>query len=223
MILGRKTLGTVGYMGGVPAVLETFCWCWSQMVQYNAEFLETGLTCIHYDRARYSDHAPARNSLVEGMLGEWLLMLDTDHEFEPDILRRFLTLQAETGAQVISGLYRFKTEPYSPVAYANGSQPVASWPDDLQLFEIDGGGGGALFVMREVYNRITEELKCGPFDRLLGISEDHSFFQRCKKLGIKTYLAPRIEAHHLHIVPVTSVDAVAADRAVETTCVGGFA
>jgi len=96
-------------------------------VSFNGEFIDTDTDFVHYDRVTYSDHAPARNKLCYEFLGNWILMLDTDHQFEPDILLRILKLAEDTKAEVISGLYRFKMEPHSAVAYAGDDQrPIMS-------------------------------------------------------------------------------------------------
>lgn len=206
-VVGRKPMGTISYMGGVPAVLENFCWSFAQLIQFNCEFVETQTEYIHYDRARFSDHAPARNSLVRDFLGDWLLQLDTDHQFEPNLLKRILLVHYETGAQVISGLYRFKNEPFSPVSYINDengkSSPIVEIPDEVDIIEINASGAGCLFVTREVYDKVRQHFNCEPFDRIGGHSEDHSFFKRCCEIGIKCYLATKIEAYHLQVFPIT--------------------
>jgi len=225
MLLGRRPLGTVAYMGGVPAVLEQFCWSWSQMVSFNCEALDTNTDYVHYNRVTYSDHAPARNKLAADMLGNWILMLDTDHQFDPDILARILRLAETTGAEVISGLYRFKMPPYSAVAYAaegDSQQPIMSWSDDVDLIEVSATGGGCLWFTRNVYNQLMDKYNCGPFDRFPGVSEDHSFYKRCRELEIKTYLAPHIEAQHLRIVPVTQADCDDTFLDTKPLQVGGF-
>lgn len=226
MILGRKPLGTVAYMGGIPAVLEEFCWSWGQMIAYNAEFVEDSTHYIHYDRVKYSDHAPARNTLVDRFYGDWLLMLDTDHEFEPDILRRMLYSLNTYNIDVLSGLYRFKKPPYSPVIYAyspsgEGPSPIASWNKDIKILEIGASGAGCLLVRRKVYTTIRGTGE-GAFDRFPGCSEDHSFFRRLKKLGIKSYCDMTIEAQHLRVLPVTERDEESGGMTSEPFLVDGF-
>jgi len=223
MIVGRKPIGTVSYMGGVPAVMEEFCWSWSQLIQYNAESLEDKQNYIHYIKTTYSDHGPARNDLLRRIFGQWILMLDTDHTFEPDILARILALHEDSGAKIISGLYRFKKEPFTPVAFAGKNHdPIAEWSPEANLLEITGAGAGCLWIhldaIRELRGKCSDEL----FTRMHGLSEDHSFFRRCEEHEIKTYLAPNVECDHLRVVPVTSVDEIAPARQIETLTVGGF-
>lgn len=211
MLLGRKPIGTIAYMGGVPAVLEEFCWSWAQMVEFNAEYLEDDRHYVHYDRVKFSDHGPARNALVDRMLGDWILMMDTDHQFEPDIARRMLRYATEGNLDVLSGLYRFKMFPHSPVAFATNPenktlQGIAKWDERSELLEIEATGGGCLWIRRTVLDKIRQETKQQPFDRIDGNSEDHSFFKRLKQVGSKAYLAPRIESEHLVVRPVVAAD-----------------
>lgn len=230
MLLGRKALGTVAYLGGLPALLEPFAWSFAQLVQFNEEFLADDRHYVHYDRARISDHGPARNQLVATFLGEWLLQLDTDHQFEPDLVARLLRLADEHGIDVLAGVYQLKSPPHVPVLYQwvqvagqPALQPLATWPDDVRLLEIGSAGGGCLWVRRCVFDRIVRELGDQPFDRIGGYSEDHSFFYRCRQLGIKAYAAMHVHAAHLRVAPVTLADLDAEGLAVsEPFPVGGF-
>jgi len=209
-MFGRKPIGTVAYMGGIPAVYESFCWNWGQMIQYNQEMLCNDSEYIHYDRATISDHAPARNGLVNRFYGDWLFMLDTDHTFEPDITHRMLRTMKICDINVLTGIYQFKRPPYSPVIYAfmenendkELSRPIANWDRTADVFRVDSAGAGCLMVKREVFYRINDELGEEPFTRIGGFSEDHSFFKRLHKLGIKTYCDQRIECKHLIMKPI---------------------
>ena len=205
MLLGNKPIGSCVYMGGVPAVLEKFCWSWGQLVQCNAEMLCKPGEYVHYERATFSDHAPARNGLVKSFKGDFLLMLDTDHQFEPDLCVRMRTLMQSFNLDVLTGVYCYKSAPHVPLLYAEtevGYQPVAKWDGDFRLFQIDSAGAGCLMVNRTVFDRIKRELKQEPFDRIHPFSEDHSFFRRCKQLDIDVWFDPKIEAKHLNIQAV---------------------
>lgn len=212
MLIGSKPIGSICYMGGVPAVLEEFCWSLAQLLVYSREALCQEREYIHIDRVKFSDHGPARNRLVENFLGDWLLMLDCDHQFEPDLLARMVWRMKKYNLDVLSGLYRFKDPPCSPVLYAFGAddmcRPIARWPKETEVFQIGGAGAGCLLVRRKVFDLISEKLNESPFDRYVGFSEDHSFFMRLRKLGIKSFCAPDIECDHLRIRPVTFEDAM---------------
>jgi hypothetical protein len=225
----NRPIGTMAYLGGLPALLEPFTWAWGQMIQYNAEALCNPGEYVHLDKATVSFHSFARNSLVERMLGDWLLMLDTDHVPDPDLAVRLVTLMGQAEIPVICGVYCHRTPPNSPVLYqwnadGTGLEPIGDWDRDAKLIQVGSAGGGALLVRRHVFERIRAELKCGPFDILPPFGEDHSFFKRCRLLDIPVYAAPHIESRHLEIRPFGLDTYIApdipADRRVE---VGGFA
>jgi hypothetical protein len=216
MIFRNKPIGTVSYLGGLPCLLESFCWSWGQMLLHSTEVLCDSDTYIHTDRATFSDHGPARNSLVNRMQGNWLLQLDTDHSFEPDLLVRMLDRMEVNKIDVMLGMYQFKRPPYSPVLFHRDGDTkfvaaIAGWgakdggskPDIVQ---VSSSGGGCHLVRREVYDRIERELRQRPYDRVEGLSEDHSFFWRCKELKIPIYCDMRIECNHLEIRPITIED-----------------
>jgi GT2 family glycosyltransferase len=171
---------------------------------YSREVLCTEKEYIHLDRVKFSDHGPARNTLVNRMLGDWILFIDTDHQPEPDLLARMLDRMNTHDIDVLTGLYRFKQPPCSPVVYvrdpSNTLLPVAKFPDSI--FKIHAAGAGCLLIKKKVILQIQMEGE-EPFDRMPGLSEDHSFFRRLEKLGINSYCDPRIECHHLRVLPVT--------------------
>lgn len=230
-LLRNRCVGTVAYLGGLPAVLEPFCWAWGQLVQYNTEALCAPGEYVHYDRATVSFHSFARNSLVERFLGDWLLMLDTDHVPDPDLAVRLLTAmnQTEPPVSVVCGVYCHRTPPNSPVLYqwnkdGTGLEPIGDWDRDVKLMQVGSAGGGALLVRREVYERIRTELRCGPFDITPPFGEDHSFFKRCRELAIPVYAAPKIESKHLEVRPL-GLDTYTAPEIPATSRVevGGYA
>ncbi len=212
MPLGRKAIGTVAYLGGVPAVLESFAWSWGQMVQHNQEMLAEGTGYVHYDRAAISDHGPARNQLVQRFLGDWLIQMDTDHSFDPDIVARLVRTADAYGVDVLSAVYQMKMAPHVPVLFQwlgtpPGLQPLARWPEDARVLQIGSAGGGCLFVRRSVFDRLAEAYPgYGAFDKLHPFSEDHSFFLRCKEQEIPCYAAMHIHSAHLRVVPTTMTD-----------------
>lgn len=200
-VIGKNINGTVAYMGGVMSLPEPFVHSWTQMVQYNYEYLEP----IKYDRATVSYHSFARNSLVDNMQGDWLLQLDTDITFEPDLLGRMLHKMDKFGIDVLSGLYLYKSSPHPPVAYnydpkKKEKQILGDWQKDADLIPLKSAGAGCLLVRRSVFDRIRSTGE-GPFDIYFdsksALSEDHSFFERCWKLDIPVYAAPDIWVNHL--------------------------
>lgn len=210
MLMGKKVIGTIAYMGGVMTVPEVFCKAWGNMIQYNNDYLCEPNESISYDSVGVSYHSYARNCLVEKMRGDWLLMLDTDISFEPDIAARLLYRLNRYNIDVLTSLYQYKAPPHSPVVYAweekiKSYAPIGSWDSDADIFEIGSAGAGCLLVRRKVFERIRQT-KEGPFDILPPYSEDHSFFERLRKLDIKAYCCPHIEVNHLKVHPLSLED-----------------
>lgn len=156
---------------------------------------------IHYHWARASYHELGRTELVDNAVGEWLISLDTDHQFTPDLLDRLLFYKNREKAKVISGVYTYKNPPYAPVANMWGENdsvvPLAAWDPKLDVIRVGPVGGGCLLVDLPVFTRIKRELREAPFHIIQGLSEDYSFCKRLKKLDIPVHLALKVESHHL--------------------------
>ena len=189
-------------MGGIMALPEPFVWSWTQMIEFNREALCQDDEQILYERAQLSLHSAARNSLVAKMRGDWLLQLDTDMVFDPDFCARLVGTMERYKLDIVTGLYTYKNYPQIPTLYmfnpANGHhEPIGGWNEDVEIFEVDSAGAGCLLVRRSVYERIMAELHQPPFEMTVPYGEDHSFFMRARKLGIKAYCAWKVQAAHL--------------------------
>jgi cellulose synthase/poly-beta-1,6-N-acetylglucosamine synthase-like glycosyltransferase len=205
MLIQRKVLGSVAYLGGLGFTYEQFTWSLLQLAQYNNLYVCGSQERIHYMRSRVSYHAKARNELAKNMLGDWILMLDADHAPEPDLLARMLRVFYKYHLDVLVGWYQIKVWPYGPLLYVwnddhTGFELIGKWEDrGAEVMEIGAAGGGALLIRRTVLYRILTELDELPFDIQPPFSEDLSFFARCYKLGIKAYFCPNIMNPHLYI------------------------
>jgi len=207
MLIGRKTIGTVSYMGGIMSYPAPFVRSWQQMIEYNAEYFVQQTERILYEPATASYHSFARNMLVEHMRGDWLLQLDTDITFEPDILVRMLKKMNTWDIDVLVAPYLYKSAPNPPVLYGWDKEKktkviIDVWQENVDLIPIWGAGAGCLLVRKRAFDKIKEKLHCSPFDIYIDkdgapLSEDHSFFQRCWDLRIKCYACPDLFVKHL--------------------------
>lgn len=209
-LMMNRCVGTVARMGGVPALLSEFVDSFADLMAWNTQYLCGPGEYVHYPRPpKASIHDFARNSMADAMRGDWLLMLDSDHAFDPDLTWRLLRVADATGVDVVTGMYVFRQPPHPPVLFRmreGGMHPVGGWDETAEAMEVDSAGAGCLLVRRGVFNRIRDELKEAPFDRIKGYGEDHSFFLRLKKLEIKAVCAMRVECHHLQIRPLSVSD-----------------
>lgn len=207
MLIGRKIIGTVAFMGGVMSIPTPFIKSWQEMIEYNSEYFIKPTERILYTQATVSYHSFARNSLVDQMKGDWLLQLDADIIFDPDIVVRMLMKMNLHNIDVMIAPYLYKAEPNPPVMYGwnpktKAKYMVGDWTRTADLVQIQGSGAGCLMVRRKVFNKIREKLNCSPFDIYFDkqkspLSEDHSFFQRCQDLKIPVFFSPDITVKHL--------------------------
>lgn len=196
-----KPIGTIAYMGGIPTVPTPFLRSWTQMLQYNSEHLGP----IHYMTTSTSFHATARNEIVDQMKGNWVLMLDTDITFAPDILHRMLKRMEQHDLDVLVGVYQFKSEPHGPVLFRWTDDAVpqriveyqALPYDQFNYFPVEVAGAGCLLINDRVFTRILSELKENPFDIIPPLGEDFSFFKRLRQLDIQAVCDPAIHVQHL--------------------------
>jgi glycosyltransferase involved in cell wall biosynthesis len=201
MLIGRKTIGTVAYMGGILTLPEPFVKAWSEMVQYNYEYLLQPTERIFYDRATVSYHSFARNSIVDRMQGDWVFMLDTDIVFEPDVVARMLHKMAKHDIQVLAGMYPYKSYPHAPVMYGRSPKTkynyiLGDWDKTVEVMQIHSAGAGCLMIKKSVIDAMKQK-KWNPFDIIEPFSEDHSFFERLHKLKIPAYCDTTLQLSHL--------------------------
>lgn len=204
----ERIIGTIAYMGGVMATPEPFTWAWGNMLVYSQAALCQPGERIEPDKSKYSLHDFARNDVLSRMYGDWILMLDTDMAFDPDFAARLVMTMQRYDVDVLTGIYSYKREPHYPVLYLYNPETerhevIARWDRSSEIFQVHSAGAGCLLVRRRVFERITAQLGENPFDRLGSKGEDHSFFTRLRRLGVKAYCAWKVEAQHLEYVGIT--------------------
>ena len=114
MLTARVPIGTCSFNCGYgPTNLTEFTQSWGAMLVYSYEFVCRARKgeILHLAYGRTSDVADSRNYLARTMMGEFILMLDVDHCFEPDLLARMLALFNSPSpdgdrVDVLSGFYR---------------------------------------------------------------------------------------------------------------------
>jgi len=143
----------------------------------------------------------ARNRLARELRGNWIVMLDTDQTFAPDLLTRLLWIADQYKVDVLTGLYHIKAEPYNPVIYKlnpdnDRFEFIVGWDQDKEIIPIDSAGGGALFIRNHILSKMFNSGML-PFAEIEGNSEDHSFFRRLKQIDVQAYCAPDVKVNHL--------------------------
>lgn len=197
-----QPIGTIGYICTTQICYEPFLMSMIQIVKYNAT---NGLNVLYGGSTR-GDQAHARNILAENMAGDWLLMLDTDMKFPPNVFERMLKIATENNIEVLGGVYCMRTPPFRPLAFAlegNDFHFVDIRAIDGNLIKLDGAGMGCMLIKRSVFEKIHNELEEEPFRIDFPLNEDFSFFKRLNKLMIPLYLTTQVQAEHLSLQEIS--------------------
>ncbi len=219
MLIEWKAKGTVAKMWADNDP-EQFVNSYTQALLFSQMSLCGPREFLYPAWARLSWHESARNGLAEEALGDWILMLDTDHEFAPDVLTRLLYLRQKHSTRVLSAIYLNK-HVHIPVANIwgpnNSIHQLTEWDWNADIVEVGPVGAGCLLIDTSVFKDINKHLDgVAPFSIIQGLSEDYSFCLRCRQLGIPIYLAPKVESHHLgHRNPLRVEDYVLAARELQ--------
>ena len=138
---------------------------------------------------------------------DYLLWVDDDTMVPETVVEQLLAPQA----QIVSGLYFMRKQPYLPVAYRKTDDPNApdrfwnltSYPKN-KVIEVDAVGMGCCLVAREVYDAVSKpwfawqtiDAKPDEYDhRALG--EDMYFCRRAQQNGYKIMLNTGCVCQHI--------------------------
>ena len=140
---------------------------------------------------------------------DYLLWLDSDMEFEPDLLERLYAEMEEEKLDVLSGLYFKRTKPTAPVILEHldwrvnkdgeverEAEEYKFYPRD-RLFEVAGAGTGCMLTRVSIYKEVMKKFGITPFQPLPNLGEDYSFCWRLGQLGIKIHCDSRIKLGHV--------------------------
>lgn len=136
---------------------------------------------------------------------DYVLWLDSDMVFAPDLLQRMLK-HMENGLDIVSGIYFRRQPPFSPVLFKRLSHEVLEnnkkfeeyndYPKD-SLFEVDGFGFGCVMMTVDMLIDIALNCPGNWFDCSDSWGEDVSFCLRAKSLGYKLWCDSTIKCGHV--------------------------
>lgn len=226
MIEQRRCLGTIAYMGGIMSIPEPFAWAWSEMREFSSQALCGENDWIYFTRTKYSLHDAARNDLVKRMKGDWLLMLDTDLDFDPDLAARMVKCMQTYNLQVLTGIYPYKKQPELPILYMWNEKDqkheiVGDWDRSVTIFDVDSAGAGCMLIHRSVIEKLQLAYPVAPFTRDGEMGEDQTFCKRLREQGINLCCNWKIECQHLDYNAVRLQNKPGL-KAVNTYKVNGF-
>lgn len=151
----------------------------------------------------------ARNILAKKALDEgfdYILWLDSDMTFEPDLMERFVA-EVQEGRDFVAGLYFKRKTPIKPCIYTgcglkldeNGNKvsfaaSYIDYPKD-QVFEIAAAGLAAVMTSTSMIDKIYKQFGL-PFSPIVGFGEDLSFCVRAREAGYQLWCDSRIKVGH---------------------------
>ena len=176
----------------------------------------------------------ARNRIaatfLEATQAEWLLSLDTDMGFQPDLLERLVAvadpverpvvgalcfINSEVGSDGMGGvrtvpkpsIFFWGTTPDGPNGEKGGTGflPMLRYPADT-LVECSGTGAAAILIHRSVFERIGSKWGHNYYGQIanpeggMAFSEDFSFCIRCAEFGIPIHVHTGVKTSHMKTI-----------------------
>lgn len=154
----------------------------------------------------------SRNKLAQmsvEMDSDFVLWLDSDMVFEPDLLVRMMNTLEERKIDILCGAYYRRVAPYTPVIYdtlridGNGCQyhSIDEVPSE-GLFKVDACGFGCVLMRSEVIISVLGK-HAQTFNPINGVGEDLSFCWRSRDCGYDIWCDPSIKLGHIGHTVVT--------------------
>jgi hypothetical protein len=153
-----------------------------------------------------------RNEAVQRMNGDWLLFIDDDMVWQPDVVGRLIASREEHDLDMVGALCFRRSDPYQPTLYMREEPTkgaynfLETWDDDL--VEVDATGLAFLLIHKRVFEAIAAS-PMPPLDQRVGgpppnffrwegaLGEDLRFCQDAKAAGMRIWVDTRIEVGHI--------------------------
>lgn len=152
-----------------------------------------------------SDRIRGRNRLVKESLAagaEWILFLDDDQTFGPNLLMRLLSHEKP----IVASLYLMRHYPFSPIAYTHREDDdktyrpllLHDYPTDTGLVEVRAAGTGGMLIRSEVFNEMCRQGVCeyGVWFKDGEASEDLTFCEKAREVGFPVYVDLQAQMGH---------------------------
>ncbi len=147
----------------------------------------------------------SRNSLASQALQQeidYVLWLDSDMVFEPDLLERMMNTLQENNLDILSGLYFRRVPPYTPVLFDKleiKEDETCEWTEfhDIpdKLFKVGGCGFGCVLMKTDPFFDVHSKFgnMFAPFGNT---GEDLAFCWRARQCGYDIWCDPSIICGH---------------------------
>lgn len=154
----------------------------------------------------------ARNNLARAAIkseADWVLWLDSDMVFNPDLLTRMLQVCEDNKLDILTAICFRRKPPYTPTIFdrlevVNGKCSYTAFlsvPDGL--FEVGGCGMAGCLMKTDVLMDVAGKFGGKLFDPESRMGEDISFCWRARQCGYKIFCDSGIEMGHVGQTVVT--------------------
>lgn len=141
---------------------------------------------------------------------EWVMFIDSDMVFEPDVIERLLDTAIKYEADLVTGLCFKRKYPTSPTICKTvywsqdpktgeldgGAETYEDYPRD-SVFMIEACGLACALVKMSAIQDCANACRMSPYQPLPGLSEDYSFCFRMKQLGKKMLCDSSVRVGHI--------------------------
>lgn len=154
----------------------------------------------------------ARNELARQAIkseADWVLWLDSDMIFEPDLLKKMLKVCEENDIDFLTGLCFRRKPPYTPTLFdrLDKMEHGASYTTIMSVpegrFKVGGCGFAGVLMSTDVLLSVAARFGGRMFDPLEGFGEDVSFCWRARQCGYEIWCDSDIELGHIGSMIVT--------------------
>ena len=154
----------------------------------------------------------ARNELARQAIkseADWVLWLDSDMVFEPDLLKKMLKVCEENDIDFLTGLCFRRKPPYTPTLFdrLDKMEHGASYTTIMSVpegrFKVGGCGFAGVLMSTDVLLSVAARFGGRMFDPLEGFGEDVSFCWRARQCGYEIWCDSDIELGHVGSMIVT--------------------
>lgn len=150
----------------------------------------------------------ARNNLARQAIkaeADYVLWLDSDMVFSPDLLQRMMKVSKENGIDFLTGLCFRRKPPYTPCLFDKlerlengaGASYTALMSVPEGRFKVGGCGFAGVLMTTDVILSVSAKFGGRMFDPLPGFGEDVAFCWRARQCGYDIWCDSEIELGHV--------------------------
>lgn len=154
----------------------------------------------------------ARNNLARQAIkaeADWVLWLDSDMVFAPDLLQRMLKVCTENDIDFLTALCFRRKPPYTPCLFDRlekvdkGASYTALMSVPEGRFQVGGCGFAGVLLSMDVLLSVAARFNGRMFDPIDGFGEDVAFCWRARQCGYDIWCDSEIEMGHVGQFVVT--------------------